>query len=107
MPTVYSIMSNRNFTRSPFGVFGSWSEAHRYMLDNLSIEHSKNTTKLGNKVAIEMLSKAVEANPKEIGRPFTIWHVLSKHIDKLEEGDIKLLDRSYGLNYVQLTHQKA
>jgi len=96
IPTVYSIGDSRDLTRCRAGVFGNWNNARQYILDHLSIEHSENTTKTGNKVATEMLTRAENANNTEIGGQCAIWHILPSHIRKLDASDIAKLQKRYG-----------
>ncbi len=96
-PKIYIILDNRNFQTDVVAhAMGGWDEKMRYLKANLSADSRENTRKQANKVAVEMLSKAEDANPKEIGGEYAIWHIRSAGIDKLDATDVVKLKKRYG-----------
>lgn len=94
-PKVYAILDNRQIKHVAYCVLGNWDGAVGYLVDNASKDYKENIIKKANSVAVKMLSKATEADPKEIGRPFHIWHILPDGIRKLKEADIESLDKRH------------
>jgi 20S proteasome alpha/beta subunit len=99
MPKIYTIPANRKISEVDLCVHGNWGPAIDYLVNNASKEASENTKKVGNKVAIEMLSKATKANAKEIGRPFSIWHVSPRKVQRLNTSDLDRLYSRYGAEH--------